>query len=125
MLDVGSSAAYYTQHSYKIDKTFLRFRGETAALETNSERFLGLGLTDFSRLVCVHLSGAGTKEFICKDGAGNTVVSITTDLTAYHEIEIRWKTGAAELYVDRTLTATINANVPTDDLPVLFAGKRI
>jgi hypothetical protein len=69
--------------------------------------------------------GASTKEFICKDGSGNTVSALTDDLTVYSEIEIRWKTNSAELYINRALKTTITTNVPTDDLLLLFGGQKI
>ena len=119
------SAKYYSKHAYKIDKTVARFRFKTSTSVAFSERFIGLGLSDLSEYVCIHLSGASTKEFICNDGSGTAVSALTDDLTAYGVWEIVWATGSAKLYLDRTLKATITTHVPTDDLLLLFAEQKI
>ena len=123
----GSTAKYYSKHSYKIGTIALRFRFKTTALVASSERFIGLALSDLSQYVCVHLSGAGTKEFACKDGAGSSVSAIADDLTAYHDFVITWAAGAAVLYVDEESVAqvTIAAHVPTADLVIMFASNKL
>lgn len=124
-VDSGSYAKYYTQHSYKAGKSFVRWNGKVSDLLMNSERFLGFGLADLSQYICIHLNGATTKEFVCKDGSGSTTSALSDNFFVDHEIEIHWKTGSADLYVDRALDTTIISHVPTDDLPILFAGQKI
>lgn len=119
------TANYSSLNEFTQGMAIVRFRMTLIYPHGTSERFCGLGLTDFTRLVCIHLSG-DTVEFITKDGAGTETHALSDDLFSdFHEYEIIWQTEACYLYIDRTLKATSTTHIPDDDLKLVFAGQKI